>query len=424
MQTLSPLDGYRKQIEAYLTEGRSYRQIASLIGIESQLVTSERSIRRAVRRWGLSTTQSRPQGARPERESFTLEGDRAEFTTAPSPDLDDIDALIRERGLDPEEWEIHDVTVNKWDSAGEPQRQLKVHLRRIKHMSMVVPARVALGKLFRSVAHRAQDDEPELVVFVGDQHAPYHDTELHKRFCEFLCAQAPERTVLMGDLIDLPTISRHPPEPEWAASTQECLDAGGQIILDYREANPDSTIVKLPGNHLERLRRSIIDRLGDWYDLTPAQLEGHPELPPIYDPAYLLRLDELGVEYIRPVASYHHAQYMVTPYLAAKHGDVARKGSGVSALITLQGLDHSVIQGHSHRQSLVQRTIQQIDGTGRLLQAGETGCMCRIQHGLGYAPGPDWSNGFITAAVWPDSTFKLDLATFVDSKLYWRSERY
>lgn len=426
MHSSSPLDGFRTQIEAWLAEGRSYRQIAAHVGKEAGFVTSERSIRRAVRRWGLSTEQSRPQNARPERESFRMAGDEAEFTTPPSINTDDVDELIRERGLDPEDWDAHAVTVNKWDSpAGETLQQLKVHLRRKRMLEMIVPARVSLGQVFDVLdAVPLASGEPELVVFVGDQHAPFQDVELHKRFCEFMNDQRPERVVLMGDLIDLPDISRHPSEPEWKATVQACLNAGGQILLDYRQANPTATMVKLPGNHLERLRRAVIDRLGEFYNLTPAKVVTLPDLPPIHDPAYLLRLDEFDVTYIEAHGNYKHAQYIVSPYLAAKHGDIARKGSGTSALIGLQGLDHSFVQGHTHRQSLVQRTVQQIDGTGRLLQAGETGCMCRIQSGLGYAPGPDWSNGFITASVWPDGTFKLDLATYVDSRLYWRSERY
>lgn len=427
MITSSPLDGYRDQIEAALARGQSYRQIVRWLEDTFNLETSERSLRRAVRRWGIAGNrkQHAPQFDRP---GVHVHGDEADVTSDPRTwkgYLNNTDDLLIERGLDPEDWQIQSLVVNEWDSpTGETLKQLKVHLKRMKKLEMIFPVHVSLGRVFRKMTPVISDTEPELVVLVGDQHAPYHDPELHKRFCAFLHDQAPERGVLMGDGVDLPTISRHPQDPDWAPKTQECLNSFGQVILDYREASEDTSWVKLPGNHLERLRRVVIDRLAEWYGLTPAQIEGLPDLPPFHDPAYLLRLDELGVEYLRPRGKYDQAKYMVSRHLGATHGSSTRKGSGASALGALEKLDHSIVIGHTHRQSLVQRTVQQIDGTGRLLQAGETGCMCRIEGGLGYAPGPDWSNGYITASVWPGGTFKLDLATYVDKALYWRSERY
>jgi hypothetical protein len=50
--------------------------------------------------------------------------------------------------------------------------------------------------------------------------------------------------------------------------------------------------------------------------------------------------------------------------------------------------------------------------------------MCRIEGGLGYAVAPDWMNGFATAHVWPDGTFKIELATYVNGVLYYGDKRY
>ena len=48
--------------------------------------------------------------------------------------------------------------------------------------------------------------------------------------------------------------------------------------------------------------------------------------------------------------------------------------------------------------------------------------MCRLD--LGYTVAPDWQQGFATATIYPDGTFKLDLATYVNNTLYWRDQRY
>lgn len=433
MRVTSPLDGFRKQIEAWLARGESYQDIVWALRSEG-LHTSERSLRRAVIRWGLQEAKPKEKGEPNfekefEKPGFNLNGDEANITSDPrawKDYLNNTDQLLRERGLDPDDWEIANCIVNEWDWHGETYKQLKVHLKRKRRLDMIVPARVKLGKVWSDfgIRQHLDDDEAELVVFVGDQHAPFQDPELHKRFCEFLYQQDPERGVLMGDTIDLTNASRHPREPDWAASTQECLDAGGQMICEYREASEETKWVKLLGNHEERLRRAVIDGLGDFYGLRPAQVTGMPDLPPIFDPAFLLRLDEFNITPVGYKGNYKHAKHVVTPYLVAQHGENARAGSGSSVLGALGKIDYSLIIGHTHRQGLVQKTIRQSNGVPRLLQGGETGCMCRIEDGLGYAPGADWSNGFITAAIWPDGTFKLDLATYVDSHLYWRSERY
>lgn len=419
MNQTSPLDAQRQVIEKLLSEGKSIRQVAEQIP-----GTSERSVRRALRRWGHAQAS---QSSKFERAGFRLDGDEADITTPPSPTLNDTDSLMRERGLDPEEWEISSLIVNEWDSpTGETLKQLKLHCKRKKPISMIAPARISLGKVFANtlaIDPELSTEPEELVVFVGDQHAPNHDKELHRRFCEFLADYEPQRGVLMGDLIDLPKDSRHPSDPDWDEETQTCLDEGAQILLDYREASPDTYWVKLPGNHLERLRRVIIDRLGHWYGLRPAQVESLPDLPPIHDPVHLLRLDEIGVEFIRPKGSYQHAQYQVAPDLVARHGDIAKRGSGASAAASLASLDYSFIQGHTHRQALVQKMIHTVNGQ-KLLHGAETGCMCDIRGGLGYAPRPDWGQGFCTATVYDDGGFKLDLATYQNHKLYFRDMRY
>lgn len=434
MQSTSPLDGYRKQVEEWLERGESYNDIVWALR-STGMHTSERSLRRAVIRWGLTEKPDKAEKGKPnfekefEKPGFNLNGDEADITSDPRKwkrYLNNTDQLLRERGLDPDDWEIANCVVNEWDWHGETYKQLKVHLKRKRRLEMVVPARVKLGRVWSDFGTREHldDDEAELVVFVGDQHAPFQDPDLHKRFCEFLYDCVPSRGVLMGDTIDLANISRHPHDPDWQATTQECLDSAGQMLVEYREASERTAWVKLPGNHEERLRRAIIDRLGDFVGLSPAKVANLPDLPPILNPAYLLRLDELNIKPVGYRGSYKHSKHVITPYLVATHGESSRAGSGASVLAALGKIDHSLVIGHTHRQALVQRTVAQSNGAPRLLQGGETGCMCMIKDGLGYAPGPDWSNGFITAAVWPNGTFKLDLATYVDGKLHWRSERY
>lgn len=415
----SPLDGIRTQVEALFKRGLTDEEIVRQIDVK----TTARSISRARRRWGYNSSEQA------ENAGVKINGDEAEVTTDPrqwTTPLNDTDALLRERGLDPEDWVVHSVIVNEWDSVagdGITLKQFKLHLRRKKPMQLVIPARVKL-ELPPYESLQTIPDGPRLIVLVGDQQAPYHNVRLHRLFLDWLDENKPEEGILMGDTGDFPNISRHPAEPAWAATTQGCVDAVGQVILDYTLASRETEWLKLPGNHDERLRRSVINQLSEFYDLRPAQIESMPDLPPIHDPVHLYRLDELGIEYIRPKGSYKHASVKLSENLVANHGWLAKKGSGSSAHATLDHLGHSVVIGHTHRQAHVFQTKFDVDGNAQTITAVETGCMCQIEEGLGHSVAPDWQNGFATATVWPDGKFHLELATYVNETLLYQDQRY
>lgn len=364
--------------------------------------------------------------SRPEPASASVQGDSADITSRAEVKLNTPEDLMEERGLDPEDWEVVSMTVNEWDGplkggGAQPLRQLKVHLRRKVPVELINPARTN-GPVYTAKARKTKSTRR--VVFVGDQQAPYFNETLHDAFCDFLYDYSPHEGVLIGDTIDLPDISRHPNTPEKDVSTQECVDSGYLILRDYREADEEVLWKKLAGNHDERIRRLQIDKVERLYGIRRAQVPGEISELPVMDVGHLMRLDELGIDYIRPDGDYEHTQINLSPHLAARHGWIARKGSGTSALATLEHLGFSVIVGHTHRQSLVYKTRHDINGNLSTLAACETGCMCLVEGGLGYAVTPDWQNGFATAEIWPDGKFKIDLATFVNGSLYYRDKRY
>ena len=347
-----------------------------------------------------------------------------EKTVASTPDLElsDPETLLRERGLDPEEWEVTHMKVNEWDAPdGTPLKQLTVNVK--KKLQLVLPFAVEPSKYKAPPKKKIENKGAELVVFVGDQQAPHHDENLHRIFCDWLRANKPSRGILMGDTIDFGDISRHAPNPEWDAATQEGINAGYLLLRDYVTSSQNTQWRKLMGNHDERVRNRILTFVRELYGLRAADIPGSGSAAPVWCVSNLLRLDSLGIDFVNPNGSYTHAQVKLSGHLAARHGWIARKGSGSSALGTLEALGYSVVVGHTHRQSLVHKTTHDIDGTLSTLAAVETGCMCRISDGLGYTIAPDWQNGFATASIWPDGTFKLDLATYVNDTLYWRDQR-
>jgi hypothetical protein len=135
---------------------------------------------RTVRRWLNYHSE-------PEVGSIHVEGDTATITEPPTerPKLGDIGKLIRQRGLDPDEWVVVSTTLNEWDGpvkGGGTQRlkQWKVTLRRAPHLILAAPA-VHVPRVRRTALKPSGFvGQPELIVVEGDHQVPYHDPKLHE----------------------------------------------------------------------------------------------------------------------------------------------------------------------------------------------------------------------------------------------------
>jgi predicted phosphodiesterase len=394
--------------------------------------TTESSIKRFRKRHGLGIPTQ-------EKGGLLIKGDEAEVIghqtlTAyenPYPHLDDPEAMLRERGLDPEEWVLQGATLNEWDgpqSGGSivTYHQAKLQLKRKQSELQILPAR-SDGWVAPPRATPTYGDQ--LIVVVGDQQAPYHDERLHDLFCSWLEENQPDRIICLGDLVDFPNISRHRLDPENTALVNECIQSGYDIIRDYRQAALNADIEFFDGNHDQRLRDILIDRSPQLYDIKRADTEEVQDEKVLTLP-YLLRFDELGIKYIDPEGPYALGQINITPNLAVRHGWIARAGSGASALSTLNHLGYSCIIGHSHRQSIVYHTKHDINGDPSTLTGVEAGCMCRINQSTqkgrkwpNYTTAPDWQNGWATVST-HGKFFRIDLATYIDGALLWRDEIY
>lgn len=340
--------------------------------------------------------------------------DQNEWTT-------DLKEFVSKRGLNPDDWVILRTRLNEWGNDGEPFTQLRVDLAP-KALEALMPARAEGWKPPKKLPEFPKRDG-ELVVFFGDQHCPHHDVGLHESACQWLAENKPNRGVLIGDMLDFDSISRHRYNPEWATTMQNCIDTAYCVLLDYKQASPGTQWQLLSGNHEARLRNAVIDNLLNMYGLRRAIADGEQVGESVLSISHLLRLDELGIEWVQPNGEYEHGQIKVNPNLAARHGWIATKKSGTSALKTLEHLGHSVIVGHSHRMSEVFLTKHDIDGNTETLTGVECGTMAKIKNGLGYSVAPDWQAGFATATLYDDGKFSIDLAKYIEGDLLWRDQR-
>jgi len=349
------------------------------------------------------------------------------------PSLDHPDQMLRDRNLDPDDWVIDNMTLNEWESIIDNQTvtlyQLKFIVKRKSPLS-IWPSR-SDGWVPPKRA-RYSTKNYETIVVVSDFHAPFHEKHLNECFCEWLRVHKPDRGYNLGDLLDLPEISVHKKDPDNAASINQCIQAGYDILRSHIDASPDTQWELLDGNHdAHRLRDYILRVAPEIYGIRQASSKDNPGQAAL-DFSFLLRLDELGIKYIVSPGGYEDSQSVINKNLAVRHGWIAKKGAGATARATLEQTLYSILIGHVHRQGLVYKTKHEIDRSTSTLLSCEVGCMCRIDSARdefnrrypSYTVLPDWQQGFAVIYSWPDGKFKVELANYVNNVLLFENERY
>jgi hypothetical protein len=339
--------------------------------------------------------------------------------------LGDVDSLLRDRGLDPAEWDVVSLTVNEWDgpvSGGGTQklRQLKASLRPRRILATLLrPAELPPIGLLAS-PRPVRTDAARLGVVTGCWQYPYADETFEGLFEEWLRIVRPDFGIDLGDGMDFPTISRHRDNPSHAATPQACIDAYGLALYRRRLASPDTAWKILLGNHDIRVLTEQLQRAERLAGLRPAVFPSDDVEPePLYSPRRILRLDELEVEAVLPPGGdYRFAEVEITPELLAIHGEKTdARGAALSEVTKYRA---SVLMAHTHRQRLYSKRLPR--GTSGAVEAigVEVGCGCRIDGGLGYAVRPDWTNGAATVSLDADGFFSVDFIRYADGVLRWR----
>jgi hypothetical protein len=183
----------------------------------------------------------------------------------------------------------------------------------------------------------------------------------------------PQKIVNLGDFIDLPEwSSKFLVLPEFVLTTQPAIDRSHLFLAQQRAVAGDETeIVLLGGNHDDRLPKAVAKNAMAALRLRRANV---PNEFPVLSIPYLLRLEELGIQYLGayPADSFKIAEggRGQTP-LFAIHGfklDVAK---------VARSERQSYIQGHIHRIAYHSETYE-INRQPETVIGMSCGCLCRI----------------------------------------------
>lgn len=180
----------------------------------------------------------------------------------------------------------------------------------------------------------------------------------------------PDLVVNLGDFLDLADFSRFTQEPGFVQTVQPSLDRAHRFLAEQRANAPNAHIALLEGNHDRRLENAIIKNLKAAFGIRRAGRED--ELPVMSIP-YLLRLEELGVEY---VGGYPAGEFWINDRLRAIHG-IKVRSAGSTAKSVVDDERVSNIFGHVHRIERQHKTTHTRRGP-KFTLAATPGCLSRL----------------------------------------------
>ncbi|MBA2715188.1 MAG: hypothetical protein H0U55_16760, partial [Rubrobacteraceae bacterium] len=308
------------------------------------------------------------------------------------------EGLLKAHGFNKDEWVVVRARANRWGTPDGPNEQLRID---VVPKSGVIdfPDPGKWNGLPKPRKPRA--GKTRTVILAADQHCPHEDRELHRTFCDYLADEQPDEGILMGDLMDFSSISRHREREGYCQSVNEGLQAGFNLLRDYREASPKTRWTLLRGNHDQRLQDVVVDNVRGLHKIAAADDE-----VPALSLRRLLHLDKLGIDYIDQ--DWDLARHPISRKLTARHGAATGKSATASLLTRFA---RSTVQGHTHRCSMLFRTEHTEDEAEPTVTrvAAEVPCMAQIKEGLGYMPSgsADWQQGAMLARVWANGDFHL-----------------
>lgn len=376
-------------------------------GFTNQEIAEQAGVSEAtIRRW-----------ARPAATSVETKEDGTLEVTAASED--EVRALVRENGLDPDRYDIIATKLSKWGTPGAEQRSVSATLRLKSEHVLPAPADVDLQ--LPQAAIRVSVHEPSRVIIEGDHHAPYHDPALDALLTRAHAELRPDIQVFLGDLGDYPTISKHKDHPAAMATVNQCIQGSFDILKARRFARPAPEAYLLRGNHDWRIEAEILARAERIYGIAAAD-QGDGEREPLFSLRRALHLDALGVALLEDPRGWEHDELVLVPGpqgLVVRHGYLHAKGYAGK---TVEKRGMSAIVGHGHRRE----TAHVWDAYTRTHRLGlALGVCSRTDKHFGhYAPENDWAQGAGFVEIWPDGRWVAEHMYYDDGVLTLRDRRW
>ncbi len=256
---------------------------------------------------------------------------------------------------------------------------------------------------------------------------PFHDEQAIAAALKVVQAVDPDLVINLGDFLDFATFGTFEQEAGFAMTVQPALDRAHRFLAEIAIAAPQAKQVLLEGNHDRRLQRAIVRNAMAAFGIRKANA---PDTWPVLSVPYLLRLDELNVEY---VGGYPAGIYWINDRLACIHGSKVRS-SGSTAALVVDDERVSTIFGHVHRIELAYKT-RRVRAGARTSLAASPGTLARIDGAVPSTKGStdplgrpvpaveNWQQGVgVVTYEEGDRPFALELVPIFDGEVTFRGE--
>lgn len=249
-----------------------------------------------------------------------------------------------------------------------------------------------LKKDDRKIQINKKDKDWFSVVKLSDWHVPFHDETALKLGFEF-CKRVRPDVIVIDEASDFYQISRFDKDPERIKTANLQLELN--IVKDYfkqlRKMCPNSRIILISSNHLDRLKKYLWRISPELHSLDALQIKN------------LLNLKEYNIEY---------REYFLYNNYLIKHGDLVRPQSCYTAAGEFNKEFMSGMSGHSHRGGVFYSSKR-----GGAYSWIESGCLCLLSPE--YIPGvSNWQQGLgYIVFKGKTSRFFANFIPIIDSEL-------
>ena len=216
---------------------------------------------------------------------------------------------------------------------------------------------------------------------------PFHDAAAMECFVQAALQYQPDKIQILGDFLDLASQGRFAQEAAFANTTQAALDAGHAFLAKLRAAAPDAQIVVIEGNHDKRMQNFIEANAVAAFGLKRA---GLPESWPVMSLPYLLRLDELNIQY---VDAYPAATDWDNDSTRNIHGTKANSKGSTTAQYVHEHPHLNTWAGHTHRTEITYHSVIGPRGEPIESYSANPGCLCRVDGAVPSVHGAISSDG-------------------------------
>lgn len=260
---------------------------------------------------------------------------------------------------------------------------------------------------------------------------PTHDLSAIDVALQIVADVRPDTIINLGDTLDLPEwSSKFLVLPEFVLTTQPTIDYAHQFLAIQRATAPEAKIVLLAGNHDDRIGKAIAKNAMAALRLKRANL---PDSWPVLSIPYLLRLDELAVEY---VGAYPAGRYQITRGSESQTPLFAVHGERLDVAKVAKSERQSFVQGHIHRMALHSETYE-VRGRPETVVAFSPGCLCRIDGavpstksgvddvtGRPYERWENWQQGMAIVTETDDGAWSTELVQIHHGNAVYRGKTY